>query len=89
MQCTRSQAFLAEANPAQKRRVTDHHIGLRPVGLAPIGREDRVAALDVIERFQDRVACFGEPVAPHPLDFADPDRHAGELGRIGVDLDAP
>ena len=75
--------------PAEERRVADHDIDLGPVGLVPVRREDRVAALDVVERLQDGVARLGESVAPHPLDFADPDRHAGELGRVGVDLDSP
>ena len=37
---------------------------------------------------QDRVAAVAEAVADHPLDLADPDGHAGELGGVGVDLDA-
>ena len=40
-----------------------------------------------VEGLQDRVSRFPEAVPPHPLDFADPDRHARQLGRVGVDLD--
>ena len=42
----------------------------------------------MVERAQDRVAAVAEAVADHPLDLADPDGHAGELGGVGVDLDA-
>ena len=37
---------------------------------------------------QDRVAAVAQAVADHPLDLADPDGHAGELGGVGVELDA-
>ena len=37
---------------------------------------------------QDRVAQVGEAVGQHPLDLADPDDHPGQLGRVGVELDA-
>ena len=57
--------------------------------LTPVGCEDRITALDGRQRFQDRVARFSEPIATHPLDFADPHRYAGKLGRVRLDLNAP
>ena len=73
---------------AQKRRVADHDVGRRPGRFGAVGRQDRVSALDGVQRLEDRVARLREAVAPHPLEFADPDRHPGELGRVGIDLDA-
>ena len=57
----------------EKRRVADHYIDSGPVRFGPVWRKDRVAAFDGLEGFQDRVARLVEPVASHPLDFADPD----------------
>ena len=87
---------VAEAAPqqlaAQERRIADDELRLRPLGLARVRRvgevEQRVAGLDVVERAQDRVAAVAQAVADHPLDLADPDGHPGELGGVGVDLDA-
>ena len=86
---------------AQERRVADHRIRRRPLRLPALllrlptvrrpvlRRQQRVAALDGVERLQDRVARFAEAVAPHPLDLADPHRHPGQLGGVGVDLQPP
>ena len=60
----------------------------RPVRFSAVPRQDRVAALDGVQGLQDRVARLREAVASHPLDLADPDRDAGQLGGIWVDLDA-
>ncbi len=73
---------------SQKRRIADHDIRLRPVRFGVVRRQDRVAAFDGVERLQDRVVRLREPVTPHPLDFADPDRDAGQLSGIGIDLEA-
>ena len=77
---------------AQERRVPDDELGLRPVGLLRLRRvgqvEQGVAVLDVVERLEDRVASVAEAVADHPLDVADPDGHPGQLGGVGVELDA-
>ena len=72
----------------QERRVASHDIGLRPVRFSAVRRQDRVPALDIVQRLQDWVVCLREPVAPHPLDLANPHRDARELGCVGVDLDA-
>ena len=66
--------------------VRPHDVGRRPLRLKVVRRQDRVPALDGVQRLQDRVSRFAEPVAAHPLDLADSDRHAGQLGRVGVDL---
>ena len=50
--------------------------------------EECVAVFDLVERAEDRVASIAQAVADHPLDLADPDRHAGELGGVGVEFDA-
>ena len=50
--------------------------------------QQRVVADDIVERLQDRIARGVEAVLAHPLDFADPHRHARQLGRERVDLDA-
>ena len=71
---------------AQKRRVADDDIGIRPVWLGSVRRKDRVSALDRVKRLQDRVTRLPETVAPHPLDLADPDRHPRKLRRVGVDF---
>ena len=73
---------------AEKWRVADHGIGLRPVRCPTIGREDCVPAFDGIEGIENRVGRVAEAVAPHPLDFTDPYRHTGKLGGVGVDLDS-
>ena len=72
---------------AQERRVADDDVGPRPLRLEVVRRQDRVPALDGVEGLQDRIAGFPEAVAPHPLDLPDPDRHARQLGRVGVELD--
>ena len=56
------------------------------LGIAQV--EHRVALLDGLQRLEDGVAQVGEAVGDHPLDLADPDDDAGQLGRVGVKLDA-
>ena len=73
---------------SEKRRVADHDICLWPFRLCSVGAQDRVAALDGVERLQDRVSGLCEAVAAHPLDLADPNRDARQLSRIWVNLDA-
>ena len=41
---------------AQERRVADHDVGRRPLRLGAVRRQDRVTALDRVQRLQDRVA---------------------------------
>lgn len=57
---------------SEKRRVPDHGIDFRPAGLASIECENRVPALDGFKRIENRIGRIAEPVASHPLDFADP-----------------
>ena len=72
---------------AKERWIPDHDIGFRPFRLSAFRGQARVAALDGIERFQDGVVGLVESVAAHPLDLADPHRHPGQLGGVGVDLE--
>ena len=72
---------------AEEWWVADYDVRLRPIRFRAVRRHDRVAALDGVEGLQNWVSRFREAVAPHPLDFADPDRHAGEFGRVRVQLD--
>ena len=58
-----------------------------PLRLPAVGRQYRVAALDRLQRVEDRLPRARKPVAPHPLDLADPHRHAGQFGRVGVQFD--
>ena len=57
--------------------------------LPALRRQNRIPALDGLQRLQNRVAGLVESVAPHPLDLADPHRDAGKLRRADVDLDLP
>ena len=50
--------------------------------------QHRVPAFDLIELAQHRLRPRIESVAQAPLDVADPDRGAGDLGGEPVDLDA-
>ena len=43
---------------------------------------------DAVQGFEDRAARQGFAVALAPLDVANPDRHTGQFGGKGVDLDA-
>ena len=84
---------------AEKRRVSHDSIHVGPfrtlrfaVGsgeraASTVGHKHRVAVLDGIQRSQNRVLRRIEPVAPHPLDFADPHAHPRQFGGIGVQLD--
>ena len=47
---------------AQKRWVSDHHVGLWPIRLSALRRQDRVAAFDGLQRLQDRVARLPSPI---------------------------
>ena len=76
----------AQQLPAQKRRIADQDIGFGPVRFAALRRQDCVPALNGLQRLQDRVLPHGEPIAAHPLNFADPHRHAGQFGGVGIDL---
>ena len=73
---------------AEKRRIADYGIDLWPVGFAAVRHEDRVSAFDGIQGIENRVGRITKPVTPHPLNFADPYRHPGKLGGVGVYLDA-
>jgi hypothetical protein len=77
---------------ADERRVADDHCRARPRGLSGMVRvaaiQHRVPLLDRVERLEDRVAQIGEAVGEHPLNLADPDDDARELGGVGVQLDA-
>ena len=74
--------------PPQKRGIADHDVGLRPFGFLALGRQNRVAAFDGVERFKNRITILDKPVAPHPLNLAYLYRDAGEFGGVGVDLDS-
>ena len=76
-----------QALATQKWWVADDDIGIGPGWLGSIWSKDRVPALDRIQRLQDRVTGLHEPIAPHPLDLADPDRHSRKLRRIEVNFD--
>ena len=53
-----------------------------------IRRDQRIAALDRIERAQDRLGLRVDAIANAPLNVADPDRGARQFGGERVDLDA-
>ena len=82
----------SEQLAAEERWIPHDELGVGPagfLGLRWIGHvEQSVAVLDVVEGFEDRVASIAQAVADHPLDLADPDGHAGELGGVGVEFDA-
>ena len=61
--------------------ITDVRIG--PLWILAAGRQNRVAALDRLQRVEDRLARARKPVPPHPLDLADPHRHTRKFGRVG------
>ena len=46
--------------PAQERRVADHDVRPRPLRFRAVGRQNRIAALDGVERLEDRVARLRE-----------------------------
>ena len=80
---------------SQKRRIADHHIGLRPLRLAclprvaiALPRQQRITAFDLLQRLQHRVGLGRVAVGDAPLDFADPDGDAREFRRVAVELDA-
>src|SRR5208337_3378422 len=73
---------------AKKWRVSDDSVDLRPYGFCAVTVQNGVAALDVIERFQNRAALNVEAVLAHPLDFANPHGNARQLRRVGIDFDA-
>ena len=79
---------VAQQLAAQERRVAHDHVRVGPLGPRAVRVQNRIPALDGVERAQDRVAAGVEAVGAHPLDLADPDRDAGELGGVGVELDA-
>ena len=72
----------------QERRMADRDIRRRPIRLGAGRCHDGVATVGGVERIQDRVARLRGAVALQLLDLADPDRQAGEFGRVGVGPDA-
>ena len=48
--------------------------------------QQRIPAFDGVQRAQNRLAGHIKAVAAHPLNFPDPDRHPGQLGGVGVNL---
>ena len=48
----------------------------------------RVTVFNTLQRLQDGFAAHVEPVFPHPLNPANPDGDAGQLGSVGIYLDA-
>ena len=59
-----------------------------PLGLGAVRVQQRIPALDGVERARIGLRATSKPLRAHPLDLADPDRHARQLGGVGVDLDA-
>ena len=80
--------FAAHHLVAQKRRIADDDIGLRPRGLAIVGIEQGVAVLDAVQGAEDGISGDFPSVTAAPLDVADPDGDAGEFGGKFVDFDA-
>ena len=77
----------------QKRWIPHHHAGLGPLGFnrrspASVKRQQRIAALDMVERLQHRVGLELVAVQQPPLKLANPHRHARQFGGVFVQLDA-
>jgi hypothetical protein len=70
----------------RKRRVADDDVGGGPFGFAAVRVEQRVAVLDAVERLEDGVEGVRVAVAAAPLDVADPDGDARQLGGEFVDF---
>ncbi|PJB43075.1 MAG: hypothetical protein CO105_09550 [Comamonadaceae bacterium CG_4_9_14_3_um_filter_60_33] len=74
----------------QKRRIPNHHIGLGPRRLHRFSgfnkRQQRIAALNMLQRFQNRVAFELVAVRHTPLQLANPDCYARQLGGVAVEL---
>jgi len=73
---------------AQKRRIADDELRLRPGGLAAIGIQQRIPAFDGMQRPQNRPTRHVKTIAAHPLDFPDPHCRSGQFGGKQIDLDA-
>src|SRR5581483_11459766 len=62
---------------------------LRRARLVGVGQvKDGVTVLDALEWLQNRIRRVAESVGDHPLNLADPNRHASKLGGVVVQLDA-
>ena len=66
-------------------------MAIRPIqllwvrGVAEV--EQRVRGRNLIQRAEHGFSVIPEAVADHPLDLADPDRHARELSSVRIDLE--
>lgn len=66
--------------------VPDDDVRARPFDRRSIIGDDGVLAAYGIERLGDGLSPDVETRAPHPLDLPNPNRHAGQFGGVGVDL---
>nr|WP_170207245.1 hypothetical protein [Roseinatronobacter monicus] len=66
----------------EEGRVTNNCVRNWPLGQRAVRVQQGVAVLDTAQLAQDRVLRCLESVAAHPLNFTNPDRHAGQFVRI-------
>ena len=69
-------------------RIADDGVGLGPFGLLVVRVDQLIAALDAVQLSQDRLSRDRKRLIELPLQFADPNRHPRQFGRVGVDFDA-